>query len=130
MLRVCDCIVKYVSFLCEPERVVPRSSLHLVCSHLSCCWDTQVDYVSLCVLCVSGVFVCLHISVCEPGRVVAWSSARSIYLHLSELLKGVLHAWVHCVSLSICLLVKQRCVSLLVRVEALDVGRIGTIKDL
>ena len=44
-----------------------------------------------------------------------------VCLHLCELLLGVLHARVDCVSLCICLLVSHRCVSLLVRVWALDV---------
>ena len=40
---------------------------------------------------------------------------------LIELLLRVLHTEVDCVSLCICLLVSHRCVSLLVRVWALDV---------
>ena len=51
----------------------------------------------------------------------AWarSSPRSVCLHLSKLLLGVLYAQVDCVSLCICVLVSHRCVSLLVRVWAL-----------
>ena len=56
-----------------------------------------------------------------------------IFLHVnpSELLLGVLHARVDCVSLCICLLVSHRCVSLLLRVWTLDVwGELDLTHDM
>ena len=56
-----------------------------------------------------------------PWNVPGDGKYMSVCLHLSKLLLGVLHTRVDCVSLCICLLVSHRCVSLLVRVWALDV---------
>ena len=96
-----------------------------VCTWVSCSceFSTLRLIMYLCVFYKSLVclFVCLHISACEPEWFVARGSQHSVCLHLSELLLGVLHAQVDCVSLRICPLASHRCVSLLVRIWALDV---------